>query len=99
MRTFSRFAGKGRGCDIPSRPKPDQPCSKRRHDRLSTYCCLFDGQPRYQRVGYCSASPCCEISSPSSSCCCETRNGTKAPTSLSRMKVIPPDHTSVTATP
>src|SRR4029078_12154406 len=43
------------------------------------------GRRMFQRKWnfYCNASPCCEISRPSSSCCSDTRSGTNALTSLS----------------
>jgi hypothetical protein len=50
-------------------------------------------------AAYCSASPCCEMSRPSSSCCIDTRSGANMPTSLSRIKVTPPDQTRVARTP
>src|SRR4029077_487737 len=51
------------------------------------------------RPGYCSASPCCVRSRPSSSFCWLTRSGTKNAITLSRMKVTAPDQTIVVTTP
>src|SRR5207302_10411622 len=87
---------------IRSRPKGSHLCLKRGHEKLPLWILLIQGartRGSNEVSLYCSASPCCEMSSPSNSCWSETRSGTNTPTTFSSTKVTAPDHSNVTATP
>src|SRR5438067_8202293 len=66
---FGRAQSVVRIAQLVSRPEPQ-------HNPCSAAVQVVTGW-----AAYCSASPCCEISRPSSSCCCDTRSGANTPTS------------------